>query len=130
MVGSDQIDNQIETTLPATAASAAVARQFVAAAIRRFGLDTEFVETAQLLVSELVTNTIVHTTSDVRVRVIVRADGLRIEVWDHDVRAPHVRTVEPHATGGRGLGIVDRIADAWGSDPLDGGKSVWFELAR
>jgi len=49
-------------------------------------------------------------------------------VTDSDDAPPQLRRPGPDATSGRGLGIVDGIATAWGSDPRRTGKAVWFEL--
>jgi anti-sigma regulatory factor (Ser/Thr protein kinase) len=118
----------VETVLPATPASPGVARRFVGAALRRWDVDEPTIEAAQLLVSELVTNAIVHTSSEVWLVVSVRGGTIRVEVTDHDARLPELRPAGSGATDGRGLGIVDGIADAWGFDPRHSGKAVWFEL--
>ena len=121
---------RVETVLPATPASPGVARQFVGAALRRWNTEEPIVEAAQLLVSELVTNAIVHTSSEVRLGVCVRDATIRVEVSDHDERLPLWRASGSNDTDGRGLGIVDGVADAWGSGLRRDGKAVWFELAR
>lgn len=87
------------------------------------------IETAELLTTELVTNVVVHVagTVDLVVRTIVR--GVRVEVTDHDRRLPKFGAAEPDAVGGRGLVLVDALADAWGVDHMSGnGKTIWFEL--
>jgi anti-sigma regulatory factor (Ser/Thr protein kinase) len=128
--GSERLDDRVETVLPATTASPGVARRFVAAALRRWNTDAPTVEAAQLLVSELVTNAIVHTTSDVRLAVSRRRGMLRVEVSDRDDGMPRMRTVGPETVGGRGLGIVDGLADTWGTETRREGKAVWFELSQ
>ncbi|MGZ8766185.1 MAG: ATP-binding protein [Acidimicrobiia bacterium] len=124
------MEDRVETVLPATSASPGVARRFVGAVLRRWQTDSATVEDAQLLVSELVTNAVVHASSEVRLSVSVRGERLRVEVADRDSRLPRMRAVESESTEGRGLGIVDGVADAWGSDSRPGGKAVWFELAQ
>ena len=115
--------------LPATPASPGVARRFVGAALRRWDVDDPTIEAAQLLVSELVTNAVVHTGSEVRLAVSCAADG---SGW----RSPTTTTGRPSSgppdptRREAGLGIVDGIAGAWGSDPRGDGKAVWFELDR
>jgi len=87
----------------------------------------------QLLVSELVTNAVVHAGSDVEVAVRLLTDSIRIEVVD---RAPTasvpLRPSSPdsHDESGRGLLLVETMASAWGVEPMDGGKAVWFEVPR
>jgi anti-sigma regulatory factor (Ser/Thr protein kinase) len=86
-------------------------------------------EVAELLTSELVTNALVHTDADAVVTATVSPDGLRVEVRDFVARRPRPR--EPVAgddTGGRGLVLVESLADSWGVCPHGVGKSVWFEL--
>jgi anti-sigma regulatory factor (Ser/Thr protein kinase) len=121
---------RVETRLPATSASPRAARRFVGTALRRCEIDVATVEAAQLLVSELVTNAIVHTSSEVRLSVSIQGDAIRVEVTDRGDGVAQLRMVDSDSTGGRGLGIVDGIARAWGSDPRREGKAVWFELAQ
>ncbi|MFJ8604480.1 ATP-binding SpoIIE family protein phosphatase [Streptomyces shenzhenensis] len=85
---------------------------------------------AQLLLSEVVTNALVHADSDVDLRVRRYPHCLRVEVRDSD---PHPainvgRPGEAQAEGGRGMMIVSALASAWGNSPSGRGKTVWFEL--
>ena len=84
---------------------------------------------AELLTSELVTNAIVHTDHDAVVTATVGPRGLRVEVRDFVARRP--RLCVPTAddgTHGRGLVLVQSLADAWGVRAHGVGKAVWFEL--
>ncbi|WP_129305860.1 ATP-binding protein [Streptomyces sp. L2] len=86
-------------------------------------------EIAELLTSELVTNALVHTDRDAVLTAVVGPRGLRVEVRDFVGRTPRVRTPEPDGdTHGRGLLLVESLADSWGVRPHGVGKSVWFEL--
>ncbi len=87
-------------------------------------------QSAQLLVSELVTNAVVHARSDVTVVLSLTVHALRIEVSDDDPTCPQARDAHDSATGGRGLRIVDTVASRWGVLRHDGGKTVWFELTH
>ncbi|MEV5492598.1 SpoIIE family protein phosphatase [Streptomyces bobili] len=85
---------------------------------------------AQLLLSEIVTNALVHADSEVDLRVRRYPDCLRVEVRDSD---PHPainvgRPGEDQAESGRGMMIVAALASAWGNSPNGRGKTVWFEL--
>jgi integral membrane sensor domain MASE1/anti-sigma regulatory factor (Ser/Thr protein kinase) len=86
----------------------------------------------RLLVTELVTNCVRHaglTGSDhIQLRVLVRADVLRVEVRDPGVGfEPRVVEPEPDQVGGWGLYIVEQLVDRWGIRPVGGGTTVWLE---
>ncbi|MFJ3303697.1 ATP-binding protein [Streptomyces sp. NPDC086549] len=86
-------------------------------------------EIAELLTSELVTNALVHTDHDAVLTAVVGPRGLRVEVRDFVARRPRMSV--PNAddgTHGRGLVLVQSLADAWGVRAHGVGKSVWFEL--
>jgi len=87
---------------------------------------------AQLLVSELVGNAVLHGRSPADLRIILDDDHVRVEV--HDGSAQPLRHREQHVaidtTSGRGLLILDAVATSWGVERVDGGKTVWFELLR
>lgn len=85
----------------------------------------------ELLVSEVVTNGLVHGDSDVYVYVHKYPERIRVEVRDSDPHPAQAVTVprdEDQAEGGRGLVIVSALASAWGNSPSGRGKTVWFEL--
>jgi hypothetical protein len=96
------------------------------------------VETLILLVSELVTNAVVHTGRPAVLRLSLPGPAapatpsatVRVEVADTSSRAPVPRCAGGDATGGRGLALVDCLADRWGWSPEDAGKSIWCELDR
>ncbi|MGW5427107.1 ATP-binding protein [Streptomyces sp. NPDC004059] len=86
-------------------------------------------EIAELLTSELVTNALVHTDDDAVLTAVVEPDGLRVEVRDFVGRRPQLRGPDADDdTHGRGMVLVQSLADAWGVRPHGVGKSVWFEL--
>jgi anti-sigma regulatory factor (Ser/Thr protein kinase) len=126
-----------ETGLPlrALATAPACARGHVRSVAREWGLP-ELAHTAELLVSELVTNAIrASQRLDVRadlpaapvVRIWVTSDGLSlaIRVWDASSEMPVRRNGAPDETGGRGLMIVEALSKEWGAYQQDGGKVVW-----
>ncbi len=101
-------------------------------ALRRWGA-AELIDTAELLASELVTNAIRHTDRDAMFTArFYREDGreprLRIEVEDESDLWPKRRTPGEQASSGRGLMLVEALADAWGVEPRGSGKRMWFEL--
>ncbi|WP_244207280.1 ATP-binding protein [Streptomyces swartbergensis] len=86
-------------------------------------------DVAELLTSELVTNAIVHTDHDAVLTATVGPRGLRVEVRDFVARRPRLRVpVADDGTNGRGLFLVQSLADAWGVRAHGVGKAVWFEL--
>lgn len=92
-------------------------------------------DTAELLTTELVTNALVHTDGDCVLTATVGPDALYVEVRDFTGRIPSPRVPRPdEGTSGRGLMLVQCLADAWGvrtqgGGPGEvGGKVVWFEL--
>jgi len=81
---------------------------------------------ALIVVSELVTNVVLHTASDSVVMAAFDDNRLRIEVHDRDPRGPVPAAGAP--VGGFGLAILQSVADAWGWEPTDFGKRVWTEM--
>jgi hypothetical protein len=87
------------------------------------------VDTALVLVSELVTNAVLHTAARAELRILERGAVLRVEVEDHVARIP-ASPPTPGAHGGFGLRIVAAMANRWGTEPSEDGKVVWFELGQ
>ena len=118
-----------ELRLPPAAESVPAARKFARNQLRDSSCDTE---TAALLVSEVVTNAVLHGRSDVRVVVLDRGGTARIEVHDDSARSPRLHRFHVESATGRGLRLVDSLAVRWGVEPsqsADGeGKVVWFEV--
>jgi anti-sigma regulatory factor (Ser/Thr protein kinase) len=86
-------------------------------------------EIAELLTSELVTNALIHTDRDAVLTATVSPRGLRVEVRDFVGRRPRMRVPDADdGTHGRGLMLVQSLADAWGVQAHGVGKAVWFEL--
>ncbi|MFB7860724.1 SpoIIE family protein phosphatase [Streptomyces sp. NPDC056069] len=94
--------------------------------------DPDQVDSAVLMVSEMVTNVLVHTDGDAllvaEVVCLGNARRLRVEVADASDELPHRRHPGEMASSGRGLILMEMLADAWGVDPRGEGKAIWFEL--
>ena len=85
-------------------------------------------DTALLLVSELVTNSVAHARTPCTLAADVEPDRLRVAVADRSDREPHVAARGLTSDSGRGLLLVSRLARAWGWRPISSGKLVWFEV--
>ncbi|MFF2651404.1 SpoIIE family protein phosphatase [Streptomyces sp. NPDC058045] len=101
--------------------------------------DGEQVDSAVLLVSEALTNVLVHTDEDALLVAEVTLTGaeehergrrLRVEVADGSDELPHKRRPGELASSGRGLILTELLADTWGVAPQGEGKCIWFELAE
>lgn len=82
-----------------------------------------------LLTSELVTNALLHARSAPELDVRLVDGRLRVGVSDTTPVAPVRKRYGKEAATGRGLLLIETMASAWGTDPNEGGKEVWFELA-
>jgi anti-sigma regulatory factor (Ser/Thr protein kinase) len=121
----------VELELADPEAAGRVARQAVLVLIhvRR---DTEFAQDALLVVSELVTNAVRHTSGACTLAAWSGAHSLRIEVRDSSTELPRFSATPPGPmeVGGRGLHIVDTLATRWGVRSASNGKTVWAEIAH
>ena len=122
--GSAQADTVLLSPHPT---SVRAAREHVAAVLG----DSlpELAETASLLVSEVVTNALLHAGTDIDLWCRVEGGSLRVRVRDGSSVTPSPRHYDAGAMTGRGLGLVELLAAEWGVDTDDGGKTVWFVLA-
>jgi anti-sigma regulatory factor (Ser/Thr protein kinase) len=122
--------------LPIEARSVAAARDLLHQTLRQHGTQSrgddpaDIVADAALMLSELVTNATRHTSTLLLLEITIHAGTLRVAVIDD---APGMPTPPhdpgPDAAGGRGLMIVDALADRWGVVQGTDRKTVWFDLA-
>ncbi|MEU9187036.1 SpoIIE family protein phosphatase [Streptomyces sp. NPDC048484] len=89
---------------------------------------SEVAFTAELVVSELVTNAIRYGERPIRLRLIHNATTLIMEVSDSSHTAPHLRRAKTFDEGGRGLLLVAQLTQRWGSRHTTEGKTIWAEL--
>lgn len=108
-------------------ASAGAARRFVAAVLERSGA-MEAVEPTVLLVSEVVTNAVLHAGTPVTVAVAVEEERVHVDVADGSSTIPSVKGYERDAATGRGRELVRALSSAWGVERRGDGKCVWFEI--
>ncbi|WP_371498336.1 SpoIIE family protein phosphatase [Kitasatospora sp. NBC_00374] len=89
---------------------------------------TALTDTVELLVSELVTNAVRVARADVQLQLI-RVDKLLVEVSDDNHNLPSLEPAESMDENGRGLNLVSKLAERWGTARKAVGKVVWFEMA-
>ena len=118
-----------EIVLPATATSPRAARRWVESRLRDLGLEC-LDSSVLLLTSEVVTNAARHAGTQLRLRLRPSGPGVRVEVSDGSTSPPVRGDAAPDATQGRGVGLLDVLADDWGWEPEQGGKTVWFCVHR
>lgn len=113
--------------LPPEGASPGRARRVVERLLVGAGLE-ELAEVAVLLVSETVTNAVLHAATELELRCTMDGPAVRIEVRDGSSVLPGLRSYGDEATTGRGVGLVALLATAWGVEPHPDGKTVWFTV--
>ncbi|HEV8116018.1 MAG TPA: ATP-binding protein, partial [Acidimicrobiales bacterium] len=120
--------HRAEIALPPSRESPRLARRFVEATLDGRGC-AGLLDTVTLLVSEVVGNAVLHAGSEVELTVLLGPDRLRVEVSDRSTLVPHRREAAEGDLGGRGSGLIELLADAWGITGRPDGKTVWFELS-
>ncbi|WP_098243197.1 ATP-binding protein [Streptomyces formicae] len=131
---------QVQLEVGADPAEVGRARRWARSRLAGSGIqaDEPVAETLILLISELVTNAVVHTGCPAVLRMLLPgmpgpADApgtVRVEVADRSARPPRPRHAEGDDTNGRGLELVDGLADRWGWQHEGAGKSIWCEIDR
>ncbi|MFF1407087.1 SpoIIE family protein phosphatase [Streptomyces sp. NPDC058294] len=106
------------------------ARHMIRAAVRAWGA-RDRADEIELVADELITNALMHTEGSAIVTLRALADSdrrVRIEVEDSSSALPRRREAGEQGVSGRGLLLVDRLADVWGVEARGGGKAVWCEF--
>ncbi|PIM70366.1 PAS sensor protein [Streptomyces sp. JV178] len=119
-------DSVGDWTLPREPRSVGRAREYARGQLLSWDLEP-LVDTAELLVSELVTNALRYGEGEIRLRLLLDRT-LVCEVWDAGLVQPRRRRARDTDEGGRGLQLVGLLSAAWGSRRTPRGKTVWFEL--
>lgn len=119
---------KLDCQLAPQAASVSLARRSVKAAIT--DLPAETAGRLELIVSELVTNCVLHAGTPFRITIQSTDGHVYGEISDTGTGLPTMRSPNGHQTHGHGLGIVARLAAEWGvlNPPAGPGKTVWFRL--
>jgi anti-sigma regulatory factor (Ser/Thr protein kinase) len=114
--------------LPPETASVRLAREFARRILEAAHVDR--VDDVMLVASELVTNAVLHASTDLEVVIDVGTTSVRLEVADGSTQ-PAVKQPLSEDESGRGLVIVETLSDRWGSESIVGdGKRVWSEIGR
>ncbi|MFD6994359.1 ATP-binding protein [Streptomyces sp. NPDC059943] len=128
---------QVQLEVGADPAEVGRARRWARSRLIGSGMndDEPLAETLILLISELVTNAVVHTGCPAVLRMLfgsgaAEAGTVRVEVADTSARPPCPRHAQGEDTNGRGLELVDGLADRWGWQPEGSGKRIWCEVDR
>jgi PAS domain S-box-containing protein len=119
-----------QQVVPGDPDALAETRHMIRAAVRAWGT-AERADEIELAADELITNALMHTEgcATVTLRVLLGPQRLlRIEVEDTSSALPHRRDPGPVGMTGRGLMLVDLLADSWGVEARGGGKCVWCEF--
>ncbi|MFJ9913461.1 ATP-binding protein [Actinacidiphila glaucinigra] len=125
LLGNPSVD---EVRLSSRPESAATARRLARSVLRLWGLP-QFDDVVELLVSELVGNAVRHTGARTfGLRMLRRRGWIRVEVRDPSRALPCLMPVREMDVSGRGLFLIDKLADRWGVDLLPRGKTTWFEM--
>ncbi|WP_199809868.1 ATP-binding protein [Streptomyces sp. NRRL F-5126] len=126
---------QMQLEIGADPAEVGRARRWARARLAGSGADSDeqLADTLVLIVSELVTNAVVHTGCPAVLRMLfglgaADAGTVRVEVADACATPPMPRYAEGEDTGGRGLELVEGVADRWGWQPEGAGKRIWCEV--
>ncbi|WP_432081158.1 ATP-binding protein [Streptomyces sp. WAC 04229] len=118
-------------SVPATPNAVAAARHQAVDTIEGWtaGLSSGVVHTAELVISEFVTNAVLHAGTDpVALSVRLDEEALRIEVCDSSPVLPQPGLPNPYGEGGRGLFLVAVLTDRYGVEPTAVGKRCWAEI--
>jgi anti-sigma regulatory factor (Ser/Thr protein kinase) len=123
-IGSDR---HVAWSLAPKLTAARRGRSLIRRPLRQWGL-AELIPTAELVVSELVTNAVRYAQSKISLRLVLEG-GLFCEVLDDSAALPRLRQAADDDERGRGLQVVSQVAQRWGTRRTGSGKVVWCELA-
>lgn len=117
--------------LAADTRSPRMAREFVRQVLDGLGVSTQAIEDAQLVVTEVVTNAVVHAGTPIVVDIgeVEPGGRIRVRVTDFDPAVPKLKKKGKWAPSGRGLQIVDTLSTEWSVAENTGGKTVEVVLS-
>jgi anti-sigma regulatory factor (Ser/Thr protein kinase) len=116
-----------ELVLPPDVSSVGAGRRFVREALAGWRLD-HLTDTAVLLTSEVVTNSVLHARTEIVLSIRAEDGSVTISVHDGSQHLPRPRLHSVDATTGRGLELLDRLAQEWHVDSESDGKTLTFTV--
>ncbi|WP_309646935.1 SpoIIE family protein phosphatase [Nocardioides sp.] len=119
--------SRIARVLPPDGASVGLARRLVRSLLRETSMETA-TDDAELVVSELVTNALVHAGGEIHLTLALDGSGLRVEVADDSAHPPVRRDYSTSSGTGRGLHLIESLVTRWSTFRLGRGKVVWVEM--
>jgi anti-sigma regulatory factor (Ser/Thr protein kinase) len=116
--------------IPAEPTAPGRVRQWMTSQLTAWQVPEQVIGAAVLCASELATNALLHAGTAARVQVDLSPERLLVAVSDSGTRGAVTRArTEALSSRGRGLGLIEQLSDAWGTDPAVRGSTVWFEMA-
>jgi anti-sigma regulatory factor (Ser/Thr protein kinase) len=104
-------------------------RQWMTSRLREWAVPEPVIGAAILCTSELTTNALLHAGTPAQVHIDLSAERLLVSVADTGTRGSVTRArTDALSSRGRGLGLIEELSDAWGTDPSVRGSTVWFEM--
>ncbi|MEU1758192.1 SpoIIE family protein phosphatase [Micromonospora sp. NPDC005223] len=115
--------------VPAEPTAPSRVRHWMTAQLGEWRVPEAVIGAAVLCTSELTTNALLHAGTAARVEVDLSAERLLVSVADSGTRGQVTRAqTDTLSSRGRGLGLIEELSDAWGTDPTVRGSTVWFEI--
>lgn len=115
--------------VPAEPTAPGRVRHWLSAQLTIWAVPEQVISSAVLCTSELTTNALLHAGTAARVEIDLSPERLLVSVADSGTRGAVTRTrTEKLSSRGRGLGLIEQLSDAWGTDPTVRGSTVWFEM--
>jgi anti-sigma regulatory factor (Ser/Thr protein kinase) len=126
--------HQASTRLAGTPLSVSASRTFVTNQLAAWGVTPhdnahDRVADITLVTSELAANATKFGSQDIEISLVAHGDHVEISVTDDNPQPARLQQPGPDAPGGRGLLLVDALAERWGQRHQDNGKTVWAHLA-
>ncbi|WP_204291459.1 SpoIIE family protein phosphatase [Micromonospora gifhornensis] len=115
--------------VPAEPTAPSRVRHWMTAQLTEWQVAESVIGAAVLCTSELTTNALLHAGTAARVEIDLSPERLLVSVADSGSRGTVTRTrTDTLSSRGRGLGLIEELSDAWGTDPTVRGSTVWFEI--